>query len=218
MSRTEWNISESVLGRSIFGPLGGIVEIGAVSATGTWSLSGASVASFVSAHQSDVSRLLEVVREIGDFDGPTMGIFDELGYLRDHPVQVPSLLMWSSLYEDMSPQLEAPASVRRMCRTGADLQLTRFLQELVNAAIARGPGEDRGTALIAEAVRIGAGLVAGALDEGPGTAARTVFRMWRVGFLADLLLPTSPAQPQARTRFRAYGHALEELLSGPAAR
>ncbi|MFF3640546.1 hypothetical protein [Streptomyces sp. NPDC002564] len=218
MSQVEWDISESVLGRSVFGPLGGIVEIGAVAATGTWALPDASVVSFVSAHRSEVNRLLDVIREAGDFGGPTMGIFDELGYLRDHPVEVPSLLMWSSLYEDVSPRLSEPAAVRRMSRAGADLQLTRMLQELVNAAIARGPEVAWGAPLVAEAVRIGVGLVAGALDDDHATAPRTVFKMWRTGFLADLLLPDSPAHPEARPRFRAYGHALEELLSPPATR
>ncbi|MGB8940566.1 MAG: hypothetical protein WCD21_10070 [Streptomyces sp.] len=143
-----------------------------------------------------------------------MRIFDELGYLREHPVEAPSLLLWSSGYEDVRSPFDAPDALRRMCRLGADLQLTRFLQALVVAAIARGPDVARGAALIAEAVRIAVGLVGGASAEGSDSArgAATTFRMWRVAFLADLLLPTSPAHPDARSLFREYGHELEKLL------
>lgn len=146
-----------------------------------------------------------------------MGIFDGLGYLREHPVSAPPMLMWSSMYEEMSPRLEEPDAVRRTSRMGADLQLTRFLQALVNAAIARGPEVARGAPLIAEALRIAVGLVGGAMDEDHGSArgARTVLRMWRVAFLADLLLPNSPARPDARVLFREYGHALDALLDAP---
>ncbi|MEU3739223.1 hypothetical protein AB0E78_19310 [Streptomyces sp. NPDC032198] len=76
-------------------------------------------------------------------------------------------------------------------RMGADLQLTRSLQALVNAAIARGLDVARGAGLVAEALRITVGLVGGARDEGPGPAhgAHTVLRMRPVAFLADLPLP-----------------------------
>ncbi|MEV2250201.1 hypothetical protein AB0I94_06450 [Streptomyces sp. NPDC050147] len=213
----EWDIPEDALGRAVFGPLGGIVEIGAVAATETWSPQEASVDELGSTRRDDVARLLEVIKEVGDFGGPVMEIFDELGYLRAHPVSAPAMLMWSSVYEDVSPRLGEPDTVRRMSRVGADLQLTRFLQALVNAAIARGPGVARGAALIAEALRIAVGLVGGALDEGPDSArgAMTVYRMWRVAFLADLLLPDSPARPDARALFREYAHALDALLGAP---
>lgn len=204
-------MSESVLGRAVFGPLGGIIEIGAVAATGTWSLADVSVGEFVSERRDDVTRLLETIRDIGDFTEPVMAIFDELGYARDHAVAAPSLLLWSSGYEEVSSRLEDPVAVRRMSRLGADLQLTRLLQALVDAAIARGPEVARGAELIAEVLRIATGLVVGASD-GDAAARREVFRMWRVAFLADLLLPDSPARPEARTRYREYGHALEEML------
>lgn len=214
----EWDIPEDVLGRAVFAPLGGVVEIGAVAATGAaWSLRDASVGAFGSARQNDVARLLGVVQEVGDFGEATMAIFDGLGYLREHPVGAPSMLMWSSMYEEMPSRLEEPDAVRRMSRTGADLQLTRFLQALVNAAIARGPGVARGAPLVAEALRIAVGLVGGAMDEGHGSArgARNVLRMWRVAFLAELLLPDSAARPEARVLFREYAHALEESLGAP---
>ncbi|MEV6754055.1 hypothetical protein [Streptomyces sp. NPDC051214] len=215
-----YDIPEETLARSVFGPLGGIVEIGAVASAGTWDLADVSVGDFVAGRQGDVVRLLEVVRQIGDFGEPVMGIFDELGYLREHPVEASSLLLWSSGYEDVRGQFDQPHAVRRMSRLGADLQLTRFLQALITAAIARGPEVPRGAALIAEALRVAAGLVGNASAEesgGPGNGATSmaVLRMWRVAHLADLLLPNSPAHPEARPLFRAYGHALEELLGGP---
>ncbi|MEV0525898.1 hypothetical protein AB0I66_20910 [Streptomyces sp. NPDC050439] len=212
----KWDVPELSLARSVFGPLGGIVEIGAVVATGTWDLADVSVGGFVAGRQGDVGRLLEVVRRVGNFGQPVMGIFDELGYLREHPVEASSLLLWSSGYEDVRGQFDQPHAVRRMSRLGADLQLTRFLQALITAAIARGPNVARGAALVAEALRIAAGLVGSTTAEEPGgPAAMTVLRMWRVAHLADLLLPNSPAHPEARPLFRAYGHALEELLGGP---
>ncbi|MEV7197877.1 hypothetical protein AB0N81_39700 [Streptomyces sp. NPDC093510] len=208
-----WGVPEHLFARSVFGPLGGIVEIGAVAATGTWSLTDTSVGVLAATHRDDVARLLELIREIGDFGAPAMEIFDDLGHLREHPVHVSSLLLWSSGYEDVSPELEEPAAVRRMSRTGADLQLAQFLQALTEAVIARGPDASRGAELIAEAVRIAVGLLAGALDDDPVTAPKTAFRLWRVAFLNDLLLPGSPAHPDARRRFREYGHALETLLA-----
>lgn len=212
-----YDVPEETLARSVFGPLGGIVEIGAVAAAGSWDLADVSVGGFVAGRQGDVGRLLEVVRRVGDFGEPVMGIFDELGYLREHPVEAPSLLLWSSGYEDVRGRFDQPDAVRRMSRLGADLQLTRFLQALITAAIARGPDVARAAALVAEALRIAAGLVGSALDEEPGgtahgATAMTVLRMWRVAHLADLLLPTSPAGPEARALFREYAHALDAAL------
>ncbi|MFK4068823.1 hypothetical protein [Streptomyces sp. NPDC029674] len=207
------DIPERLLARAVFGPLGGIVEIGAIAATGTWSLTDTSIGAFAATHRDDVTRLLELIRETGGFGAPTMLIFDDLGYQRERSVHTPSLLLWSSAYEDVSSRLEEPEAVRRMCRTGADLQLTRFLQALVEAAIARGVNVSRGAGPIAEAVRIAVGLLAGALDDDdPITARKTAFRMWRVACLTDLLLPGSSAHPESRPHFREYGHALETLL------
>ncbi|MEV5977085.1 hypothetical protein [Streptomyces sp. NPDC052114] len=210
----EWTLPESVLARSVFAPLGGIVEIGAVAATGTWTLTDASVAGFVAARRGEVARILELVQEIGDFGAPAMGILDELGYLREHPVEAASLLLWSSGYEEVSPRLEEPDAVRRMSRMAADLQPARFLQALIEAAITRGPDVPQGAELIAEALRMATDLLADASDDNsPAAATRTAFRIWRTTHLAGLLLPTSQAHPEARPLFRAYGHAVDELLA-----
>ncbi|MEV8317631.1 hypothetical protein AB0Q95_26020 [Streptomyces sp. NPDC059900] len=209
----KWDIPEEILARSVFGPLGGIVEIGAVAATGTWDLADVSVREFVSRRQGDITRLLEVVQEVGGFGEPVMGIFDDLGYAREHPVEAPSLLLWSSGYEEVSDRFDQPDAVRRMSRVGADLQLTRFLDAMVEAAIAHGTDVARGAPLIAEALQIAVVLVGPALDGAHGDV--TALRMWRVAHLAGLLLPDSPAAPEARALFRDYGHALDAVLGAP---
>ncbi|MEV6790602.1 hypothetical protein AB0M87_01080 [Streptomyces sp. NPDC051320] len=135
------SMPESILGREIFGPLGGMVEIGAVVAQGAWTLSDVSVGEFVARRRGELDQLLRVVRDIGDFAPATMGIVDELGYVRDHEVTAPSLLLWSGGYENVSPRLGEAVAVRRMSRTGGDLQVTNFLHALVNAAIERGSRE-----------------------------------------------------------------------------
>ncbi|MFI6487663.1 hypothetical protein [Streptomyces sp. NPDC050564] len=147
-------LPESAYAREIFSTLGGIVEIGAVVAAGTWAVADASVGGLVSARQDEVDRLLGVVRELGGFSDASMAIVDELGYLRQHQVTAPSLLLWcgyieeitwSGSIEEPSPrleELERPSAVRRMCHIGADLQLANFLQALVTAAIAGGRKRD----------------------------------------------------------------------------
>lgn len=99
-----------------------------------------------------------------------------------------------------------------MSRMGADLQLTRFLQALVNAAIARGADATEGAPLVSEALRIAVRIAGGAPEPGAGT----VFAMWRVAFLADILRPNSPARPDARDTYRHYAHVLEDALPLPA--
>ncbi|WP_151476602.1 hypothetical protein [Streptomyces albicerus] len=134
------------MAREIFGPLGGIVEIGAVQATRAWALPDVSVGAFLARRQDEVGRLLATVREIGGFSDASMAIADELGWLRDHQVTAPSLLLWSGAIEEISPrleELEEPSAVRRLCRMGADLQLAHFLQALVTAAIVGGKDVQR---------------------------------------------------------------------------
>ncbi|MFI1679880.1 hypothetical protein [Streptomyces sp. NPDC020607] len=201
-------MSQSVLAREIFGPLGGLVEIGAVVSAGSWSLADVSVGAFVDGRREHLARVLALIRDIGEFDPDTMLIFDELGYARDHPVAVPSLLLSSGGYEEVSPRLGEPGAVRRMSRMGADLQLTRYLQALVNAAIARGADAAEGAPLVREAL----GIAVRITGDAPEPGAATVFAMWRVAFLAEILRPDSAARPDARDAFRQYAHALEDAL------
>ncbi|MFJ7176886.1 hypothetical protein ACIQXA_10880 [Streptomyces massasporeus] len=200
------------LGRAIFAPLGGIVEIGAVRSTGTWQLAGLSVGDFLAPRQEDLRRLLEGVRVVGRFSVEVMAIADELGYFADHEVSAASLLLWSRGITGV-PQpperLAAPEPVRRMCRIGADLQLTRLLHGLVDAALAAGSEPGEGTAGIAEILRVACGLAE------PGRERITpadVHRMWRVAHLPGILHPASDAPEWGKTGCRAYDAELERLL------
>ncbi|MGI5427987.1 hypothetical protein [Streptomyces sp. CA-179760] len=100
------------MARAIFAALGGIVEIGAVRATGTWALADTSVGEFLAPRQDDMRCLMEGVRAIGCFSDDIMIIADELGYFRDHDVSAASLLLWSdgiAGVPDLVGRLEGPS-------------------------------------------------------------------------------------------------------------
>ncbi|WNO73996.1 hypothetical protein [Streptomyces sp. AM8-1-1] len=50
---------------------------------------------------------------------------------------------------------------------------------------------------------------------GPLGGIEDVFRMWRVRFLAEVLMPSSSSPEGMREGFRVYAHALERTLSQP---
>ncbi|MEV7318833.1 hypothetical protein [Streptomyces sp. NPDC093970] len=204
-------VPESVLAREVFGPLGGVVEVGAVNSTGTWALPDVSMAEFLDRAGDRVRTLLDGVRVVCGFDDETMAIADELGYFRDHEVSAASLLLWSAGVTGV-PQplerLEEPAMVRRMCRMAADLQLVNLLQALVNAAVAGGTDAGTGAPRIAR-------LLGTASDVADPTGACTpelVHRMWRVGRLPAILHPQSGAPEAGKVGYRAYDRELERLL------
>ncbi|WP_031105222.1 hypothetical protein [Streptomyces sp. NRRL S-146] len=168
-----------------------------------------------------------------------MAIADELGYFADHEVPAASLLLWSEGITGV-PQpperLEEPALVRRMCRIGSDLQLTRLLQALVTAALAAGTEPGEGAAGIVEILRVACGLAepgrAGVTSADPGRAGVTsaepgragitpadVHRIWRVAHLPAILRPASDAPGWGKAGYRAYDAELERLLQeeGPGA-
>jgi hypothetical protein len=200
------------LARAVFAALGGVVEIGAVRAAGTWVLADVSVRDFLAPRQGDLRCLMEGVRAGGGFSDEVMAIADELGYFADHDVPAASLLLWSegiAGVPDPVERLEEPELVRRMCRIGADLQLTRLLQALVTAALAAGTEPGEGAAAVAEVLRVACGLVE------PGRAGVTpadVHRMWRVAHLPVILRPTSDAPEWGKAGYRAYDAELERLL------
>ncbi|MGW6541516.1 hypothetical protein ACWGBH_01470 [Streptomyces massasporeus] len=227
------------MAREVFAALGGVVEIGAVRATGTWLLPDVSVGAFLEPRQDDLRRLLEGVRVVGRFSGEVMAIADELGYFADHDVPAASLLLWSegiAGLPDPVQRLEEPELVRRMCRIGADLQLTRLLQALVTAALAAGAEPREGAAGIAMILRVACGLAdagrAGNTYADPGCARiasaepghtgitpADVHRMWRVAHLPAILHPASDAPDWGKAGYRAYDAAFERLLEaeGPGA-
>ncbi|WP_442804662.1 hypothetical protein, partial [Streptomyces luteogriseus] len=195
------------MARAVFAALGGVVEIGAVRATGTWLLPDVSVRAFLEPRQDDLRRLLEGVRVVGRFSGAVMAIADELGYFADHDVPAASLLLWSEEITGVPEppeRLEEPELVRRMCRIGADLQLTRLLQALVTAALAAGTEPGEGATGIAMILRVSCGLAdpgrAGNTYADPGCGGLTsaepghtgltpadVHRTWRVAHLPAIL-------------------------------
>lgn len=205
-------IPEELLARSVFAPLGGVVEIGAVNGTGTWKLSDVSVGDFVVRRRRELRCLMGGIQEACRFGAPVMAIADELGYLREHEVSVPSLLLWSAGLTGVPESLEdlaEPRVVRRMCRMGADLQLARFLQALITAAICAEVEERAGAAHIAEILGIASDLA----DSSGRNSPETAFRMWRVAHLPAILRPDSDAPQSGRAAFRAYDFELEKVLA-----
>ncbi|MFF9866440.1 hypothetical protein ACF1G0_13575 [Streptomyces sp. NPDC013953] len=196
------------LGREVFGPLGGIVEIGSVvDAGGGRPLSTISVSDFTARHRDELNRILAAVRDIGGFPPETMRIVDDLGWHRDHAITAASLLLWSSGVEAYSPLLEQPESVRRMLRAGADIQLVNLMHALVGAAAQRIPHRDPEdlVLLIVAVIDIAAALV----GLGHPTAVRDVFRMWRVAYLPGVLMPSSTTPAAIKQRFRTFAHILD---------
>lgn len=212
MSQQVTPASEARLARAVFGPLGGVVEVGAVNATGTWELADVSVGDFLERRQDDVERLLDGVRSVCGFSDAAMAIVDELGRFRDHEVPAAFLLLWSAGVTGV-PQslerLEEPSVVRRMCRMGADLQLTYLLQALITAAVAAGTEPRQGAAGIAELLTTATDLA----DGTGGIAPADIFRMWRVAHLPGVLRPESDAPESGKAGFRAYDEMLEELFT-----
>ncbi|MFJ3665620.1 hypothetical protein ACIPSE_04095 [Streptomyces sp. NPDC090106] len=204
-------VPQDTLARAVFGPLGGVVEVGAVNATGTWDLTEVSMGAFLTRRQDSLRQLFEGIRSVCGFGEPAMAVADELGRFRDHEVPAAFLLLWSAGVTGV-PQplerLEEPPTVRRMCRMAADLQLTNFLHATVTAALVAGTDAHRGAPLVAEVLRLASDLA----DPAGGSAPRDVFRIWRVSHLPALLRPESSAPESGKAGFRAYDEALERAL------
>ncbi len=202
--------SETSLAREIFGPLGGIVEIGAVAnSDNKLPLNRVSVGNFANRNENDLNRILHITRTVGSFHESTMTLVDELGWHTDHEVTAPSLLLWSGGIEKYSPDIETPDAVRRMLGAGGDLQLVRLIHALVGAAVASKQPATLASELIVEAIQR-ACTVAGIRESG---ADRTAFRMWRVAHLPAVLMPSSGSSEAVRTGYRSLAHAIERLVS-----
>ncbi|MDT9698635.1 hypothetical protein [Streptomyces sp. P17] len=201
-------MEEHVLARSVVVPLGGLLEIGAVTATGTWSLAEVSLGTFLAERRDEVHQVLAGIQGLCAFGPVFLGVADELGYLRDHEVTAPSLLLWSGGVEGVRPDPESPGAVRRMCRAGADLQLTEILDALVAAALVAGTDAGPGARLLT-----GILTLTTALTDGTGRCTPAIaFRTWRARCLPPVLRPDSGAPESGRAGFRAYERALDELL------
>ncbi|MFF8845628.1 hypothetical protein ACF08N_23400 [Streptomyces sp. NPDC015127] len=202
--------SETSLAREVFGPLGGIVELGAVAAARQQPLRQVSVGDFVERHRSELDQILIAVREVGDFHDETMAIVDDLGWHREHEITAPSLLLWSACIDEFSPRLDEPSAVRRMVRVGSDLQLVNLMQALVGTASHRAHNVESTSELIIKVTGLAAALV-GIDGERP---VFDIFRMWRVAFLPQVLIPSSKSPEEIKRKFRRYAHVLEKMLIG----
>ncbi|MCF3133289.1 hypothetical protein [Streptomyces olivochromogenes] len=200
--------------REVFAPFGCVVGVGAVNATGTWSLADVSVGAFLDSRRADVDRVFAGICSVCGFGDGALALVDGTGYFRDYAVSSADLLLWSrgiTGVPDPIARLEEPPTVRRMCRMAADVQLVDFLAELLGVAVAAGPEAREGAPQVAEILRIASDLA----DPTGRSAPDQVFRMWRVACLPRVLEPRGGASETGRAGFRAYDEALEELLSAP---
>ncbi|MER5897283.1 hypothetical protein [Streptomyces sp. NPDC001876] len=203
-------VSEVSLAREIFGPLGGIVEIGAVVDAGAGAaLARISVGDFTARNKPELTHILRTVQEVGRFRPSTMDLVDELGWHADHEITAASLLLWSGGIEEYSPRLGSPQAVRRMAGAGADLQLVHFSHALVGAAVALGKPAAASSEPIVETMRRAARLAG---SDAPG-AAWDVYRMWRASLLPAVLMPAAASPHSVRIGYRSFAHALEQRLS-----
>ncbi|MFR9726034.1 hypothetical protein ACL02R_22095 [Streptomyces sp. MS19] len=202
-------VSETTLGHDIFGPLWAAVDVGSVRAAGR-PVTTVSPAAFAEARGDVLARVLELVRRIGRFQPGTMAIFHEAGWpgARNADEAGLYLLLHAGAIEDYPPDMADPAVVDRMLGMGGDLVLTAFLHALVGAAGVRGGGLAENVPLVAEAVR----LVAGLLGRDGDAALRDTFRMWRVAHLPGILRPDAPTPAAAKATCRAYAHALGDAI------
>ena len=67
-------VSVKGLAYDIFGSLWGVLELAALTASG--SLRGVSLEGFVAARRAEVDGILESVRAVGDFSADTMSVFE----------------------------------------------------------------------------------------------------------------------------------------------
>jgi hypothetical protein len=200
------------LAREVFAPLGGVVEVGAVNAIGTWVLADVSVGEFLARRHADVERLMDGVRTACAFDDAAMRMADEVGWFRDYKVEAAHLLLWSAGAMGVREPIEGldePSLIRRMCRIAADLQLTEFLHAVITAGVAARTDPRRGAAAIADVLTIACDLA----DATGGVVPAQVYRTWRVAHLPGILRPQSDAPEHGKAGFRAYSEELEALLA-----
>lgn len=206
-------VSETTLGYEIFRPLWAMVVLGAVASVQSKPLQETTLVEYVTSQRSNLDRLLGTIRAVGDFSTETMAIFEEQGGWRsDHVVTIDELsmdmVMYSGFIEEYPPDVHDSAVVRRLLDAGTDLQLANFMNALVDTAMARGPGLESSSALIIDAVRMAGSL----LGIHRGSLASDAFRLWRVAFLQNVLLPDSIAPENTRKDLRKYVRVLGNIV------
>ncbi|MCX4692679.1 hypothetical protein [Streptomyces sp. NBC_01408] len=166
------------------------------------------MSAFIGRHRNDLDQILSAVQCIGGFTAEIMAIFDTLGWSEEHEITSASLLMWSGGIDAYSADLERPSTMRRMLRTGADLQLTQFMHALVGIATERASSVESASQAIITATSAAAQL-AGHRNE---NTLLMIFRMWRVRFLPGLLTPSAVAPAANKEKLREYAHTLERMI------
>jgi hypothetical protein len=211
--------SETTLAYQVFGPLWGLAVVGAIAnAAGTASLTGARfdglVGRYVTPRRSELDRLIEAVRRVGQFTADTMEIVEAQAPWRgDGSIVAPedvaaNLVVYAGGLEMAPVDLGDAARVRYLLDMAVDLQMVNFLHGLVIAGLERNPDVDPAAELIVGALGDAAGLV----GSNPATLAM-VYRTWRVAFLPGLLNPDLGATPDARAEVRGYARALHQALA-----
>ncbi|MGV9454939.1 hypothetical protein [Streptomyces sp. NPDC003635] len=179
-----------------------------MTATGTWAPGDASLGAFLAERDGELTRILAGIRGLCAFGPVFTAVVGELGYFRDHEITAPSLLLWSGGVEGVRPDLAHPTAVRRMCRTGADLRLTEFLQALITAALVAKTDTTPGARELADILTLATDLVDGTGHCTPATA----FRAWRLRCLIPVLRPDSGAPESGKAGFRADERALDAVI------
>lgn len=198
--------------RELFAPLGAVVAVGALNATGTWSFADVSVGEFLEGRRQQWDGLFAAVCSLCAFDGDeARAIADEMGYFRDYDLSAPLLVLWSAGVTGVESLHDpSPSVVRRMCRMAADLQLTEFLDMLVAVALDAGTDAATGVPQVTEILTAACALA----DPAGNVTPHDVHRMWRVARLPSVLRPDSPTPDHVKAGLRSYDGTLEELLGG----
>lgn len=198
--------------RELFAPLGAVVAVGALNATGTWSFADVSVGAFLAGRRQQWDRLFAAVCALCAFDrDEATAIADEMAYFRDYDLSAALLVLWSAGVTGVESLRDpSPPVVRRMCRMAADLQLGEFLDMLVHMALDAGMDAAAGAPQVIEIL-----TAAGALADPAGNVTpHHVHRMWRVAHLPSALRPDSSTAEHIKAGLRSYDGTLEELLGG----
>ncbi len=198
--------------RELFAPLGAVVAVGALNATGTWSFADVSVGAFLEGRRRQWDSLFAAVCSLCAFDGDeARATADEMGYFREYDLSAPILVLWSAgVTGTESLHDPSPSVVRRMCRMAADLRLTEFLDMLVAVALDAGTGAAKGAPQVVEILTNACALA----DPTGNITPHLVHRMWRVARLSSTLRPDSPTPDHIKAGLRSYDGTLEELLGG----
>ncbi|TVT26319.1 hypothetical protein FNH05_31555 [Amycolatopsis rhizosphaerae] len=208
-------VSEEALAYEIFGPLWGLVHLGAAASMPPRGPGESRVADFARSRGGELERILGLVARIGGLSPAVLDLFrnqavwvsapdttvaDIVGYLAIH----------SGSIEDFPPDLADPEVLGRVVAVGGDLQLASLLHALVGAAVGR-PAELTGELApdIVEAVRL-AGALAGPEHV---TAPSQTLRLWRTALLPGVLRPDSPSPTEIKAGFRRYAHVLGRLAA-----